>query len=526
MPSTAREATALERARRFFLVQRRHELVAATSAIFELAALLAEETEICACPPAVGNLEIIKHNVERMAAMIGDALGADAPAEAAARVLNHDLRSPLTAVIGFSDDLRRIASKYQLECFGPQFEQLRSLGQRTLSLLTGAVAHLRSPEGCSPIDGLERYLERASSRAGGGAAVPAVEPGRIVVAEDDASLSDLLCCYLRAQGHDVVPARDGIEALEIIRSRSFDLLLTDIEMPRASGYEVLDRVYADPALRNIPVIVVSGHSELEGIAHCITMGAEDYLPKPFNRAILSARVNASLEKKRLRERTEQQRKQYDELLHAILPAPVVTELAQSKTVRPRRHDQVAVLFADIVGFTPYCDRHRDRPELVVEPLGRMFEAWEEIAAAQGVQKIKTIGDAFMAVSGLLEERTNPVLDCVRFSLDVIRATQGMKDDQGLPLGFNLRVGIHRGPVVAGVLGRRQSLYDLWGDTVNTAARLETHGRPGCINLSAVAWSSIAGWVRGESRGTCCLKGKSEPMEVIYLDPAQIVIRAE
>jgi class 3 adenylate cyclase len=524
----AREDQAFKRARRCYLTQRRHELLAAAGAIVELAALLADETEICASPLATGNLKTITQSAQRMAAMIGEALGPASSAEDAARALNHDLRSPLTAVIGFSDDLRRVASKHGLEHFALEFDQLHSLGQRMLSLLTGAVTHLRSPDGCSPIDGLQRYLARASSRGihQPCAAGPAPEPGKIIVAEDDANLRDLLCDYLRAQGHEVVSARDGVEALEIIRSRSFDLLLTDVEMPRANGYELLERVGADPNLCSIPVIVVSGHGELEGIAHCISMGAEDYLPKPFNRVILSARVNASLEKKRLRERTEQQRKQYDELLHAILPAPVVSELAQSKTVRPRRHDQVAVLFADIVGFTPYCDRHRDEPELVVLHLRRMFEAWEEIAVARGVQKIKTIGDAFMAVSGLLEERTNPVLDCVCFSLDVIRFTQDLCDEAGRPLGFNLRVGIHKGPVVAGVLGRRQSLYDLWGDTVNTAARLESHGKSGCINLSSLAWSSIAGCVSGETRGTCCLKGKSAPMEVVYLDPAHVTIQAE
>jgi class 3 adenylate cyclase len=182
---------------------------------------------------------------------------------------------------------------------------------------------------------------------------------------------------------------------------------------------------------------------------------------------------------------------------------------------------VAVLFADIVNFTPYCDRVGDRPEVIVGHLQRLFEAWEEISTRYGVQKIKTIGDAFMAAAGLLQASPNPVRDCVDFGLEIIRYTQNLADDSGVNLGFNLRVGIHVGPVVAGIIGRKQSLYDLWGDTVNTAARLESHGKPGCVNLSVDAWALVSTHYRGESREICKLKGKPNGTEVIHLDPGLI-----
>ena len=146
-----------------------------------------------------------------------------------------------------------------------------------------------------------------------------------------------------------------------------------------------------------------------------------------------------------------------------------------------------------------------------------------MALGLGVQKIKTIGDAFMAASGLLEDAENPVLDCVRLGLQMIEFTRGLHDEGGDRWVSTSGSASMSGPVVAAVLGRRQSLYDLWGDTVNVASRLESHGRPGCVNLSLDAWSWIADLVQGETRGICTLKGKSQPVEVIHIEPPIAVV---
>jgi class 3 adenylate cyclase len=193
----------------------------------------------------------------------------------------------------------------------------------------------------------------------------------------------------------------------------------------------------------------------------------------------------------------------------ILPAEAVRELKATNRVQPRRHEAVAVLFADIVGFTPFCGAHP--PEFVVRHLQGLIETWEEIAVRHQVEKIKTIGDAFMAASGLLgRPDQHPVLHAVRCGLEMIRATQA------LPVGWDLRVGIHFGPVVAGVIGRRQYAFDLWGDTVNTAARMESHGVPGHVVLSGAAWEPVAACCRGTSRGQLAVKGKGE-MEMVRFD---------
>ncbi len=344
------------------------------------------------------------------------------------------------------------------------------------------------------------------------------EHGLILVADDNQSVRDLLCLLLRQQGHKVEVAANGLAAIDLLRTRAYDLVLTDLEMPGANGFEVIDHLKADPRTSETPVVVISGHGELEGIALCIKRGAEDYLPKPFNRSILKARVDSSLVKKRLRDRHNLQLQRHDELLHAILPGPIVAELAQTNMVRPRRHEEVAVLFADVVGFTNFCDRLQDRPEVVVQHLRQLFEIWEEILGRHRVQKIKTIGDALMGAAGLLEDVENPVLNCVDGGLEMIRATQALVDDLGNPLGWNLRVGIEIGPAVAGVLGRKQLLYDLWGDTVNVAARIESHGEPGCVNLGPRAWPRVSRLLRTKGVSTCTLKGKPGPVEIVHLCP--------
>jgi len=144
-------------------------------------------------------------------------------------------------------------------------------------------------------------------------------------------------------------------------------------------------------------------------------------------------------------------------LHALFPPEVVIELKETSSIRPRRYERVGVLFLDIVGFTPFCNSRRDRPEEVVNTLQRHFLAFEQIARTHGVQKIKTIGDAFMGTAGLLRPCENPVLTLIRCGLEMIQSARA-----GNP-PWEVRVGIHIGPVVAGVLGQTQYSFDIWGE---------------------------------------------------------------
>jgi adenylate cyclase len=162
-------------------------------------------------------------------------------------------------------------------------------------------------------------------------------------------------------------------------------------------------------------------------------------------------------------------------------------------IRPCRHEHVGVCFVDVVGFTRYCDRHAGGPEEVVRLLGWYVEAFEDVARRHGVRKIKTIGDAFLMASGLPRPVDDPALRLACCAADLVeRVREG-------PAGWQVRVSVHVGPVVAGTLGGSPRTFDLWGATVNLAARLQEVGRPGTVTLSDAAWAEVRGRCAGVPR---------------------------
>ncbi len=302
----------------------------------------------------------------------------------------------------------------------------------------------------------------------------------LLVVDDNEDNRYTLARRLKREGYaNVAVAENGRQALDMLDRRRFDLVLLDIMMPEMNGYQVLEHIKSNQDLREIRVIMISAVDELDSVVRCIELGADDYLPKPFNAVLLKARVDACLEKKRLRDQQaaylsqiDRERQRADDLLHAILPAAAVRELKTTNAVAPRRFENVAVLFCDVVDFTPYCEKHS--PEQVVGQLQAWVDANEAIVVRCGLEKIKTIGDAFMATAGLLQPLEEPVLAAVRCGLDMAAAARRLES------GWSVRVGVHFGPVVAGVLGRRQFMFDLWGDTVNTAARIVSEAEPGAV----------------------------------------------
>jgi adenylate cyclase len=429
--------------------------------------------------------------------------------------VRHELRTPINAILGYSEMLLEDAEDRGQDGFIPDLQKIRAAGQKLLALINDllvldraeAVAHVRRP-GTSEMPARKRDREEDAERAQG-------LQGSLLIVDDNENNRDMLSRRLERQGHAVKVAENGRQALAMLRGSAFDLALLDIMMPEMDGYQVLAQMKADSDLRHIPVIMLSALDELDSVVRCIEMGAEDYLHKPFNPVLLRARIGACLEKKRLRDlevlylrQIEEEKRRADELLHVILPHEIVAELKATNAVEPRFYENVAVLFCDIAGFTAYCDKRQ--PEEVVPHLQKLVEEFEILAARYDMEEIKTIGDAFMATAGLLKPMENPVLNCVQCGLEMVAAACR------LPPRWSVRVGIHVGPVIAGVVGRRKFLFDLWGDTVNTAAHLESHGLNDAVVVSETAWRRVAARCDGESLGPVAVKGKGK-MEVFRVD---------
>ncbi|MFN0174293.1 MAG: adenylate/guanylate cyclase domain-containing protein [Saprospiraceae bacterium] len=227
----------------------------------------------------------------------------------------------------------------------------------------------------------------------------------------------------------------------------------------------------------------------------------------YNRNRLRARANRLLTAKN--ETIERERQRADILLQNILPEKTAEELKTNGTVKPVHYESVTVLFSDFKNFTTIAETMS--PESLVKELDEYFRAFDAIVVRYGLEKIKTIGDAYMCAGGLPEPNSTHALDTVRAAMEMqqtIRALAEKKAAAGQPF-FEMRVGINTGPVVAGVVGSHKFAYDIWGDTVNTAARLEHSGEPGKINISETTWEKVREEFKCTFRGKLPAKNKGE-----------------
>jgi class 3 adenylate cyclase len=249
---------------------------------------------------------------------------------------------------------------------------------------------------------------------------------------------------------------------------------------------------------------------VEGIVRCLEAGAEDYVTKPFNPTLLQARIGAALEKKRLREaeqihlrQIEEERAKSERLLLNVMPRSIADRLKQGESLIADSFPEVTVLFADLVGFTTFSAQLP--PSQVVRALDGIFSAFDELASRHGLEKIKTIGDAYMAVAGLPAPRPDHAEAAARMALDM--QSELRRFNEGNQAALQMRVGLNTGPVVAGIIGRHKFSYDLWGDTVNTASRMESHGEPGTIQITEATAKKLQGKFRLKRRGSIDVKGK-------------------
>ena len=339
----------------------------------------------------------------------------------------------------------------------------------------------------------------------------------VLVVDDSRTMRLALIRALNSLGfHNIVEAVHGRQALDLVLSRPFDLMLLDMEMPEMNGMEVLVALKANPDLAGLPVIVISGAEQIENAVQCIEHGAEDYLPKPFNPTLLRARVTSSLEKKRLRDLdrmrvvelqeekalVEKERDNSERLLLNILPKVIAERLKSGERTIANGHPVVTVMFSDLAGFTALS--RRTAPADLVGILNGIFTTFDLIVERQGLEKIKTIGDAYMLVGGIPVARDDHAHAVADTALEMMDALARLNAANGTDL--KMRVGLNTGPIVAGVIGKRKFTYDLWGDTVNVASRMESSGMPGAIHVSESTYQALRGDFVFEARGLTTCKG--------------------
>jgi class 3 adenylate cyclase len=339
-----------------------------------------------------------------------------------------------------------------------------------------------------------------------------------LVVDDNRVNRLLLGRALEQLGHTVTFAENGRQGLDALRQRPVDLVLLDIEMPEMDGYQVLETLRSDPHLRDIPVVMMSSVEEVDSVARCIEMGAEDYLFKPVNPVLLRARVGASLEKKRLRDR-------HRELVRKFATAEVAEELLTTGLALGGKQVDASVMFCDIRGFTSLAEALS--PADTIELLNSYYTLMFDAIGGQGGIVNQIIGDGLMAIFGAPLPRADHRKHAVRAALEMLELVGGFNGLQAARGGPEIRIGIGiaSGTLAAGFTGtERRVTYTCVGDVVNLAAHLEAHtkvvGQPILIEENTRA--GLGEGIQVESHGTAQLKTRSRAVAVYSVPPGQRV----
>jgi len=485
----------------------REEFGAPVAAIIGFVDILIEDARRHEWTDFVADLERMRQAGAQLSALIAQTVDSSHGGKDEIARLRHELRTPLYAIKGYGELLVEQAQDSGHDSLLTDLGKVLDLADRLLA----EIDRIGETAAAPPIDNVgARFpgIRPLGDRAGPD---PRSGASHILVVDDNASNRDLLARRLVREGYRVTAAESGASALASAAAGGFDLVLLDLVMPGMSGFEVLCRLKADTSTRHIPIIMISALDEIDSTVRCIEAGAEDYLPKPFNPILLRARIGASLEKKRLLDELRVEKERSETLLLNILPRTIVERMRRGETVIADRIAASTILFSDLVDFSSLAAKFS--AEETVKLLELLFSRFDALAARHGVEKIKTIGDGYMVAGGLPETCKDHAVAVAEMALAMLSAVEDARHAVGRPL--QLRIGLHTGELVAGVIGTRKLAYDVWGDAVNTAKRMESGGLPGRVHVSAGTRQVLGDRFRFEPRGLLDVKGKG-PMETYFL----------
>ena len=308
-----------------------------------------------------------------------------------------------------------------------------------------------------------------------------VEKAHVFIIDDEEIVVEVLKAHLEEVGYNLfTTCTDPTQALDMIEQERPDIVITDLVMPQIDGFELLRRIRASSKLSRVPVLMLTSMTEKETKLKALDLGATDFLSKPVDPTELALRMRNNLLAKIYQDEMDKARNDSDDLLRSILPVAVIDKLKQGQTVIADRFQFVTVLFADLVGFTRFAGQ--TDPYVVVMLLNQIFSEFDRVVEKHNLEKIKTVGDAYVLAGGLnSDEEGAQAPAVVAAALEMRSALAQTVRSAGYDL--QMRIGIHSGPVTAGVIGTRKAFYDIWGDTVNIASRVESSSQAGCIHVT-------------------------------------------
>jgi len=441
--------------------------------------------------------------------------------------LHYSIRTPLSNIVGLSELILEdtvTVTDLDLQDIQDSVSKINQAGKRLLRLIND----LSKYSDLSNSDLMESYytdlyLKESSIRNfqfNTEVKIPD-KIGTILIVDDESANLDIIDKILQQSNHKTFTAESGEEALKILKKESakIDLILLDLIMPEVNGMDLLKTLKDDNNTYHIPVIMLSALDEIDTIVECISMGADDFLIKPVNRILLHARLNNALEKKYFHDKEIKYQKQIkieqeksDKLLLNILPESIAERLKNGESLIADDFEDSTVLFADLAGFTKLSSTISATD--VVMQLNSIFSLFDGLLIKYSLEKIKTIGDCYMLAGGLPKPDKNHAYSVARMALEMLDIIKEINTKSNQTL--KVRIGINSGPVAAGVIGKEKFIYDLWGDTVNVASRMETFGSNSKIHVSANTYLQLKDYYNFTKRDKINIPGKGT-MQTYFLN---------
>jgi len=357
----------------------------------------------------------------------------------------------------------------------------------------------------------------------------------ILIVDDISENVSVLYHFLSGEGFKILVAKNGKQALQLLKLTYPDIILLDVMMPPGiNGFEVCKILKSQKETQDIPIIFMTALTDTVDKVKGFELGAADYVTKPIQQEEILARINAHLKIRKLQRQLQvknqqlqqqadelakrndiitREKQKSDKLLLNILPIRVANDLKETGKTKPETFDNVTVIFSDIINFTKISSQ-LETPVLINE-LNSIFTTFDNIIEQHQCERIKTIGDGYLAVCGMPEKNSNHAENIINAAIDILEYLTKRNQNMAITK-WKVRIGIHTGKVIGGVVGVKKYIYDVFGDTINTASRMESYSESMKINISETTYRIVKDKFKVTPRTPLSVKGKGN-MNMYFID---------